>query len=71
MTTTLKAARINKGYDQIYAAKLIGISADTLSNYERGITYPDVPTIKKIEEVYEIKYDDIDFLLKNNENIVK
>lgn len=71
MTTTLKAARINKGYDQSSAAKLIGISSDTLSNYERGITYPDVPTIKKIEEVYEIKYDDIDFLLKNNENIVK
>ena len=71
MAITLKAARINKGYDQIYAAKLIGVGADTLSDYERGITYPDVPTLKKIEEVYGIKYDDIDFLLKNYENIVK
>ena len=63
MAITLKAARINKGYDQSQAAKLIGIGADTLSNYERGITYPDVPTLKKIEKVYDVKYDDIDFLL--------
>lgn len=70
MGITLKAARMNKGYDQEKAAKLIGISPDTLSNYERGKTFPDVPIIKKIEEVYEIKYDDINFLPENYENIV-
>ena len=71
MSITLKAARMNKGYDQGKAAKLIGISPDTLSNYERGKTFPDVPIIKKIEEVYEIRYDDIKFLPENYENIVK
>lgn len=71
MPITLKAARMNKGYDQEKAAKLIGISADTLSNYERGKTFPDVPILKRIEEVYGIKYDDINFLLKDYENIVK
>lgn len=71
MPITLKSARINKGYGQDEAAKLIGISTDTLSNYERGKTYPDVPIIKKIEEVYDIKYDDINFLLENYDNIVK
>ena len=71
MPITLKAARLNKGYDQNEAAKLIGISPDTLSNYERGKTFPDIPTLKKIEEVYNVKYDDINFLLKNYENIVK
>lgn len=63
MPITLKAARMNKGYDQETAAQLIGISSDTLSNYERGKTYPDVPIIKKMEEVYGIRYDDINFLL--------
>lgn len=63
MGITLKSARINKGLGQIEAAKLIGISKDTLSNYERGETYPDIPVLKRIEEVYEIKYDDINFLL--------
>ena len=71
MPITLKAARLNKGYDQNQAARLIGISPDTLSNYERGKTFPDIPTLKKIEEVYNVKYDDINFLLDNYEKIVK
>lgn len=71
MPITLKAARMNKGYNQYDAAKLIGVSSDTLSNYERGKSFPDVPIIKKIEEVYGVKYDDINFLLQNYEKIVK
>lgn len=71
MPITLKAARMNKGYDQNEAAKLIGVSADTLSNYERGKTFPDVPIIKKIEEVYGVNYNDIKFLPDNYEKIVK
>ncbi|MBQ9313535.1 MAG: helix-turn-helix transcriptional regulator [Clostridia bacterium] len=63
MAMTLKAIRINKGLSQEEAAKLIGVGSDTLSNYERGITFPDIPVLKKIEEVYEVKYDDINFLL--------
>lgn len=64
MKLTLKALRMNKGYSQEEAAKLIGVSTDTLANYERGVTYPDVPIINKIEEVYETKYDDINFFYK-------
>lgn len=71
MSITLKAARMNKGYDQNKASQLIGVSVDTLSNYERGKTFPDVPIIKRIEEVYDVKYDDINFLLEDYENIVK
>ncbi len=63
MSMTLKAIRINKGLSQEEAAKKIGVGSDTLSNYERGITFPDIPVLKKIEEVYEVKYDDINFLL--------
>ena len=59
MPITLKAARINKGFTQNVAAKKIGIRVDTLSNYERGNTYPDIPILKKIEKVYEIGYNDI------------
>ena len=70
MAMTLKAIRVNKGLSQEEAARLIGIGSDTLSNYERGITFPDIPVLKRIEKVYEVKYDDIKFLLENNENIV-
>ncbi len=61
MQMTLKAIRINKQLSQDEAAKLIGISSDTLSNYERGKSFPDIPVLKKIEEVYETRYDSINF----------
>lgn len=44
---TLKAARKNKNLNQEEAAKLIGISVETLHNYENQKTFPDVPIIKK------------------------
>lgn len=62
MKLTLKAARINKGLSQEEAARLIGVGADTIGNYERGVTYPDIPILKKIEKVYNVEYKDIIFL---------
>lgn len=62
MSITLRAARINAGYTQRKAAELLNIRVDTLGNYERGKTFPSVPIITKIEELYHVKYSDIDFL---------
>ena len=59
---TLKSAREIKGLKQTEAAELIGISTDTLGNYERGKSYPDIPILRKIEEVYDIPYNRIIFL---------
>lgn len=62
MKISLKAARDLNGFTQEEAAKLIGVSCDTLGNYERGKTYPDIPVLRKIEEVYGVPYDRIIFL---------
>ena len=51
-----------RGLSQIDAAKAIGISVDTLSNYERGKAYPDIPVLRKIEKTYNIKYNQLIFL---------
>lgn len=59
---TLKMARELKKMNQAEAAKLIGISTDTLGNYERGKSYPDIPVLRKIEEVYEVPYARLIFL---------
>ncbi len=62
MKYTLKAIRANKGDTQEQTAKAIGVSVETWANYEKGITFPDVPIIKKIENYFNISYDNINFL---------
>lgn len=66
MKITLKAARVNIGLKQREAAKLLHVSRDTLSNWERGKTYPDALNIKTIEKIYGIPYEQIIFLPKFN-----
>lgn len=62
MKVSLKTARELKGLKQSEAAELIGVSKDTLGNYERGKSYPDIPVLRKIEEVYGVPYSRIIFL---------
>ncbi len=61
MRYSLKAIRVNRGETQEQSSKGIGISVETLANYEKGITYPDIPTLKRIENYYGVNYNDIDF----------
>ena len=65
MSITLKAARVNKRMTQVEAAKALKIAVDTLRQYELGNTFPDVPMIRKIEDLYEVSYNDIDFFVNN------
>lgn len=66
MAITLKAARINRQMLQKDAARALEVSIDTLSNWERGKTFPDVPHIKKIEDLYGVSYGDIIFCPDNS-----
>lgn len=59
---TLKAARVNANLKQKEAAKALGITADTLNRYENGKTFPNLITIKKMEKLYDVSYNDINFL---------
>lgn len=62
MRLTLKMAREINGLKQSEAAEKIGVSTDTLGNYERGKSYPDIPVLRKIEETYGVQYSQILFL---------
>lgn len=64
MKYSLRAIRINRKETQEEAAKGIGISVETLANYEKGLTYPDIPILKKIEKHYQTNYNDINFFLE-------
>lgn len=56
---TLKAARVNMDLTQKQAADKLGVSEQTLSNYERYISYPDVPMLLKMQELYGVMFDQI------------
>ena len=58
---TLRAARVLRCMTQAQAAEAIGISANTLSSYENGKSYPDVPMLQKMEQVYGVRYDQLIF----------
>lgn len=59
---TLKTAREMKKLTQEEAAKHIGVSTDTLGNYERGKSYPDIPVLRRIEALYGVPYEQLIFL---------
>lgn len=65
MAITLRALRVNAGLDQKTVATRLGITPETLSNWERAKSFPNVPQITKIEELYSVKYSDINFLPSN------
>ncbi len=52
----LKEGRINKGLKQSDVTKCTGIKNTTLSNYENGITEPDIDTFLQLCEFYELDY---------------
>ena len=58
---TLKAARANANMTRAEAAAKLGVSVDTLFNWENGRTFPNVPQIKQIEEVYSVEDKDLLF----------
>ena len=60
---TLKALRVNKDYTQKTAAKKLGVTQKTLSNWENGITFPNQKQIEAICEVYGTSYDYINFVV--------
>jgi DNA-binding XRE family transcriptional regulator len=56
---SLKAARVNADLEQEEAAKEIGVTAKTLSNYERGITAIPGHLLKKAARIYKIPEENI------------
>lgn len=57
----LSAARVNAGYSQKEAAKLLKVSNQTLCKWESGKSFPRQPMIEKLCSLYGVPYDAIDF----------
>ena len=55
---------MNASMTQKEAAQHLGVTVDTVGNWERGKSFPDALQIRRIEETYHVKYDDLIFLPK-------
>ncbi|MBR0138726.1 MAG: helix-turn-helix transcriptional regulator [Firmicutes bacterium] len=63
----IKNARNEAGYTQERAAEALGVSRQTVSNWENGRSYPDIISVIKMSDLYSVS---LDHLLKE-ENEVK
>ena len=61
---TIAAARVNAGYKQGAAARLIGVSQQTLRNWEKGKTIPNQMHIEAMCKLYGVTYDVLFFANK-------
>ena len=55
----IKAARTKKEYTQEQVAESLSISRQTLSNWENGKSLPDIISIIKMSELYDISLDEL------------
>ncbi len=62
---SLEAARVNAKLTQEEAAKRIGVSRQTIINWEKGKIAPRIPEMKMLCYVYNIPEDNI-FLPSNS-----
>ncbi len=57
LANKLKEGRIKMGYSQEKVEKLTGIKERTISNYENGVSRPDVDNLKKLIDLYDLDPD--------------
>ncbi|MBR5231812.1 MAG: helix-turn-helix transcriptional regulator [Clostridia bacterium] len=64
--TIIKKIRNEKGMTQEAAAEALGVSRQTVSNWENGRSYPDIISVIKMSEIYSVS---LDRLLKEEESM--
>ena len=55
----IKRIRLSNNLTQKEFGKLLGFSARTVSDWENCNTEPDLTTLKKIAQVFNMRYEDI------------
>ena len=64
----LKQARNEAAMTQEQAAESLGVSRQTVSNWENGKTFPDIISVIKMSDLYSVS---LDRLLKEEEPVKK
>jgi len=61
MKLTLKAARVNKGLTQQDVAVKLKTDHTVISRWENGTNNPSPLSLKKLLDLYGIKFEELDF----------
>ena len=64
----LKQSRVDAELSQEAAAEKIGVSRQTMSNWETGKSYPDIASVIAMSDVYGVS---LDSLMKGDTNMIK
>lgn len=64
----LKNKRIEKGLSQEVLAERIGVTRQTISSWENNRSYPDIGSVLKLSDLYDVSLDE---LLKEDEKMRK
>lgn len=62
----IKRARLEKKLTQEQIAELLGVSRQTISNWENEKSYPDIISVIKMSECYDVS---LDYLLKGEQKM--
>ena len=62
----IKAARLEKKLTQEQVAEYLGVSRQTISNWENEKSYPDIISVIKMSECYDVS---LDYLLKGEQTM--
>ena len=55
----LKTIRLKRGLSQNDVADKLNISRQAISKWERNISSPDIETLKKLKDLYDVSYDEL------------
>ena len=53
----LKALRARQGFTQEYVAERVGVSRNTYGSWERYETYPEIPQLIILADIFECSLD--------------
>lgn len=59
VSQNIKKERLKRGMNQTELAERIGVTRQTVSSWERGISFPDIPMLMKLSEVLDVEIDEL------------
>ena len=68
LSEILKQKRKELGLTQQYVADYLNVTRQTVSNWEIGKSFPDIPTFIRVSEFYQLS---LDYMLKGDVNLME